>query len=347
MAKQTVNIGSVPNDGTGDPLRTAMDKINDNFDEVYRAVGGVGSNTLLNMVSNNAIQVLGVYNPISFLLNDEAELYALNPSAYHGCIAHVHSTGAVYYAHQKWNKLLTDNANNDVTSYADSLANVAYTGNLLDLGIVDGSNGQVLMTDGNGTFTFETVVSGGGGGVASNTFSTIAVSGQTDVVAETTTDTLTLVAGSGITITTNPTTDTITFTANTSGGGVSGFTPTRVTQAVSTTSIADNASADIEFGNLGISYVLHKIAVDRASWVRIYADTSSRTADNSRLQGTDPIEGTGVIAEFISSAANTFLITPGVYGFVETGNTIPVRVTNLSGSTSAVAVTLTGLKLEE
>ena len=35
MAKQTVNIGSSANDGTGDPLRDAFDKLNDNFDEVY------------------------------------------------------------------------------------------------------------------------------------------------------------------------------------------------------------------------------------------------------------------------------------------------------------------------
>src|SRR6185295_3088245 len=33
--KQTVNIGTVANDGTGDPLRTAFDKLNDNFDELY------------------------------------------------------------------------------------------------------------------------------------------------------------------------------------------------------------------------------------------------------------------------------------------------------------------------
>ena len=35
MAKQTINIGSSANDGTGDPLRTAFDKINDNFTELY------------------------------------------------------------------------------------------------------------------------------------------------------------------------------------------------------------------------------------------------------------------------------------------------------------------------
>ncbi len=35
MAKQTIGIGSAANDGTGDPLRTAFDKINDNFTELY------------------------------------------------------------------------------------------------------------------------------------------------------------------------------------------------------------------------------------------------------------------------------------------------------------------------
>ena len=35
MAQQTINIGSAANDGTGDPLRTAFDKINDNFTEIY------------------------------------------------------------------------------------------------------------------------------------------------------------------------------------------------------------------------------------------------------------------------------------------------------------------------
>ena len=35
MAKQTINIGAVPNDGTGDPVRTAFTKANDNFTECY------------------------------------------------------------------------------------------------------------------------------------------------------------------------------------------------------------------------------------------------------------------------------------------------------------------------
>ena len=39
MAKQAIGIGTSANDGTGDPLRTAMDKTNDNFNEVYTLFG--------------------------------------------------------------------------------------------------------------------------------------------------------------------------------------------------------------------------------------------------------------------------------------------------------------------
>jgi len=41
MAKQVIGIGTTANDGTGDPLRTAMDKTNDNFTELYAGAGGV------------------------------------------------------------------------------------------------------------------------------------------------------------------------------------------------------------------------------------------------------------------------------------------------------------------
>ena len=39
MAKQTINIGSTANDGTGSTLRVGGDIINDNFNEIYTAFG--------------------------------------------------------------------------------------------------------------------------------------------------------------------------------------------------------------------------------------------------------------------------------------------------------------------
>ena len=51
MAKQTLGLGSSANDGTGDSLRIGGDKINDNFDELYTAIG---TGTALNITTAGA-----------------------------------------------------------------------------------------------------------------------------------------------------------------------------------------------------------------------------------------------------------------------------------------------------
>jgi hypothetical protein len=88
---------------------------------------------------------------------------------------------------------------------------------LTDVGS-DGTNGQALVTDGSGNFTFASVGSGG----TQNLFQNIAVAGQSTLVADGTTDTLTLAAGSGISLTTTAGTDTVTIAATGGGGGGSG-----------------------------------------------------------------------------------------------------------------------------
>lgn len=54
--------------------------------------------------------------------------------------------------------------------------------------------------------------------VSGYTFSTVSVTGQSDIIADSSSDTLTLAAGNGISITTNTTTDTVTITASSSAG---------------------------------------------------------------------------------------------------------------------------------
>jgi hypothetical protein len=41
MAKQTINVGSRPNDGTGDSIRRAAIKINENFTENYNDLDNI------------------------------------------------------------------------------------------------------------------------------------------------------------------------------------------------------------------------------------------------------------------------------------------------------------------
>lgn len=72
-----------------------------------------------------------------------------------------------------------------------------------------------------------------GAEVNQNAFTTIAVSGQSNVVADAKTDTLTLVAGSNVTITTDAGTDTITIAATGGGGGATNLAYDAATRVIS------------------------------------------------------------------------------------------------------------------
>jgi hypothetical protein len=99
------------------------------------------------------------------------------------------------------------------------------------------SSGNVLKFIGSGGISTATTADGEITFNGPNTFSTIAVAGQSNVVADLATDTLTLV-GVGITITTNASTDTITFTG---GGGSSNSFATIAVEGQSSV-VADSSS---------------------------------------------------------------------------------------------------------
>ena len=60
MAKQTINIGTIANDGTGSTLRAAGDLINDNFNEIYSSIGD--GTTLTNILAAGYITASSTSN---------------------------------------------------------------------------------------------------------------------------------------------------------------------------------------------------------------------------------------------------------------------------------------------
>lgn len=58
MAKQTIGVGAVANDGTGDQIRNALIKVNDNTDEIYTAFGD--GSTLYAFPTGDALQANGL-----------------------------------------------------------------------------------------------------------------------------------------------------------------------------------------------------------------------------------------------------------------------------------------------
>lgn len=122
----------------------------------------------------------------------------------------------------------------------------------------------------------------------------------------------------------------------------------RITVSNTTSSIANGASATVTFPAYE-GYVLYKIQTSGAAWVRIYANTSTLSADSSRTEGTDPSTSGGVIAEAITTGSQTIPFTPAVLGFNDENpvtNVVPVAVMNKTGSTGTVTVTLTLVAFE-
>ena len=119
MAKQTVGIGSAANDGTGDTLRAGADKINDNFNEIYNALGnGTALTDIID--TNGVIDVSSGANKIVFYYAALSDLPSA--SAYHGAIAHVHAAGGMYFAHGGAWLRLNDETTGPVTKYTVSAA---------------------------------------------------------------------------------------------------------------------------------------------------------------------------------------------------------------------------------
>jgi len=252
MAKQIINIGASANDGTGDPLRNAFDKANDNFTEVYLALGNA-NNPIDLFDTNGALDLLGKPHKVSFLYSTEALLTDVNASTYHGIIGHAHDTGKMYYAHGGWNKLLSDNSAGDILNYVDPLNTFVYSANILN----DEVDGYVLGTSANGSYSWVEGGSGGSGGGSfantdvdghlntssasdnevlswdgsdyswiaqpadQNTFTQITVGGTT-IGADSATTEVTFVAGANVTLTANNTADTITIASSGGGGGGGG-----------------------------------------------------------------------------------------------------------------------------
>ena len=141
----------------------------------------------------------------------------------------------------------------------------------------------------------------------------------------------------------NPTTGEVTYDTLASGG-----LPSRSPPIGATSSLADAAQADLDITGFK-SYTLMAITTDKAARVRLYVNAATRTADAARAEGIDPTSDAGVIAEVITTGAETVIISPGAIGFnLESSPTtnIPCRVTNKSGSTGTVQVGLTILQLE-
>ena len=144
-------------------------------------------------------------------------------------------------------------------------------------------------------------------GAGTNVFKTISVAGQSDVVADSATDTLTLAAGSGMSLTTDASTDTITFTS------VSSESVFRADTNLG--NVADSHTASEDLGNTADSasdtYDLGTIAVQGVVVSGVVAGLSNASSGFVQADGdgtfsigtpTATVEDNGVTTAKIADA---------------------------------------------
>lgn len=141
MTKQTIDVGTAANDGTGDPLRDAMVKVNQNFTELY--TDAFPSNTV--SVGNSSVNAF--INSTSMVLVNQSSRISLGNSTSN---AVTNSTG-FYTTHtfSGANAVLTTNT---FTLGTSTISDTGYTwlpnGLKLNWGWVSANS-----TNGNATFS--------------------------------------------------------------------------------------------------------------------------------------------------------------------------------------------------
>ena len=209
-----------------------------------------------------------------------------------------------------------------------SSANANYSGDVnFTLPFNNGSGGQFLRTDGNGVTSWQTINATPPLENLSNVTITSVSDGEVLKYSSVNNRWENLPDDAGSATTGLATRDTASNTAN---------------------SVQVNQASNIEIA-AAKTYALHKIQTDKAAWITLYTDATSRSNDSNRNETTDPLPGSGVIAEIITTDGALQFITPGVIGWngdASPNNNVYVKVVNKGGSTQSITVTLHFVKLE-
>lgn len=107
------------------------------------------------------------------------------------------------------------------------------------------------------------------------------------------------------------------------------------------------AAGAIEKGtlSLGKNYLITNISTDVPARVRVYLSTDTRDADELRGIGVNPSNDHGVMVDLVTTVGDlSWSMSPSIAG--HSAGVSGISVTNLSGSTDTVTVTLTIFVLE-
>ena len=148
---------------------------------------------------------------------------------------------------------------------------------------------------------------GGGGGTVTEAFKTFAVSGQSDIVADGPTDTLTVAAGNNISLTTDAATDTLTI-ASTGGSGGGTVTIQRNNYTGDGSTVAYGVSSTVVSEN-NIQIYLDGVYQDKdtftATGVTVTFGTAPPTGTEIEIMHYVAVDGVIEVDEFVGDGTTT------------------------------------------
>ena len=237
---------------------------------------------------------------------------------------------------------ITENTNLYYTNArADARIGAADIGDLSNVSSTGASSGQVLKWSGS---EWAPAADNAGGG-STNGFQTVAISGQSSVVADSTTDTLNLVGGTGITLTTAAGTDTITITGTSAGANafgnvaVSGQTTvaadstndTLTLVAGSNMTLTTNAGGDtVTFASSGsgggasASDILKRFVYTTSSSVTAFTGNDDNSVSLSYTTGAVQVYLNGVLQKLTTDYAETNSTTITFANAIASGNVVEI-----------------------
>ena len=136
MAQQTINTGTLPNDGTGDPLQTAFDKCNDNFTELYNA-DVAGYSNISNGTSNVKIASSGSNVTVGIGGTGNVAVFATTGEYVTGLLS---VTGNITGGNLSAVNLVINNISSDDSSYVNIADGLTVVGEVSAIGNITGGN---------------------------------------------------------------------------------------------------------------------------------------------------------------------------------------------------------------
>lgn len=147
MAQQIINYGNTANDGTGDPLRDAFIKVDENFNQIW-AAGPVGSNIV---IQNNTVSVTDTNGNLILSPNGVGIIQTNRPL--YPRLDNTYTLGSSDFRYRG----LYVGAEGITTNGNLTLDNIA------NLRIPGGENGYVIQTDGNDNLSWVAMPGAGNG----------------------------------------------------------------------------------------------------------------------------------------------------------------------------------------